>query len=200
MNSDNYEKWVKTQLVPNLPPRSVVVKDNASYHNKYRDKIPTSAWRMNDILDWLADKHVFEEQRYYNKKELLEIVKELKPKFIVFRADVFIEEAGHSILRLPPYHPDLNPIELIWGIVKRRIATANVNQDKAHLKELIHQEFAKVTPELWYNCCQKIIKNEDNFVVRDSLSSQHEVSVEDSEDQTFDQMEDLIFVSESEMF
>lgn len=62
MNSDNYEKWVKTQLVPNLPPHSVVVKDNASYHNKYRDKIPTTAWKINDILDWLADKHVFEEQ------------------------------------------------------------------------------------------------------------------------------------------
>ncbi|CAK1602928.1 unnamed protein product [Parnassius mnemosyne] len=34
MNYVNYEKWLKTQLVPNLPPRSVVIVDNASYHNK----------------------------------------------------------------------------------------------------------------------------------------------------------------------
>jgi transposase len=31
-----------------------------------------------------------------------------------------------TVLRLPTYHPDLNPIEKIWGIVKARIAAKNV--------------------------------------------------------------------------
>jgi hypothetical protein len=34
MNYDNYEKWVTRQLIPNLPANSVVVIDNAPYHNK----------------------------------------------------------------------------------------------------------------------------------------------------------------------
>ncbi|MFC5921116.1 transposase [Neisseria weixii] len=28
------------------------------------------------------------------------------------------EEKGHTVLRLPPYSPDLNPIERCWAAVK----------------------------------------------------------------------------------
>ena len=31
-----------------------------------------------------------------------------------------IEDAGHTILWLPPYSPDLNPIEQIWARIKRK--------------------------------------------------------------------------------
>ncbi|KAJ4442360.1 hypothetical protein ANN_03946 [Periplaneta americana] len=33
MNSTNFERWVNTQLLPNLPEKSVVVMDNAPYHS-----------------------------------------------------------------------------------------------------------------------------------------------------------------------
>jgi transposase len=33
MNHENYFKWLRNQLIPNLPSNSVVVLDNASYHN-----------------------------------------------------------------------------------------------------------------------------------------------------------------------
>ena len=31
-----------------------------------------------------------------------------------------IEDAGHTILWLPPYSPDLNPIEQMWAWVKQK--------------------------------------------------------------------------------
>lgn len=40
MNYENYEKWLKTQLIPNIPPNSVVMVDNASYDNKQYDLVP----------------------------------------------------------------------------------------------------------------------------------------------------------------
>lgn len=37
-----------------------------------------------------------------------------------------IRDAGHEVLRLPPYNPDLNPIEMVWATVKQYLATINV--------------------------------------------------------------------------
>jgi hypothetical protein len=34
MNVTNYQKWLTEKLIPNLPPKSVLVVDNAPYHNQ----------------------------------------------------------------------------------------------------------------------------------------------------------------------
>lgn len=39
------------------------------------------------------------------------------------RVTRYIEARGASILRLPPYSPDLNPIELLWSKLKALIRT-----------------------------------------------------------------------------
>ena len=35
-----------------------------------------------------------------------------------------IEKAGYEVLLLPPYSPDLNPIEKFWGHFKKRVKEA----------------------------------------------------------------------------
>jgi hypothetical protein len=49
------------------------------------------------------------------KEQLYEIIKAYKLKYKNFLADEIMTANGHTVLRLPPYHPDLNPIELIWA-------------------------------------------------------------------------------------
>lgn len=34
MDNNNYTKWLSEKLIPNLPPNSIVVIDNAPYHSK----------------------------------------------------------------------------------------------------------------------------------------------------------------------
>ncbi len=52
------------------------------------------------------------------------------------RTRELIEKAGCKLLYLPPYYPDLNPIEIFWANLKRKInATAhnfNSIQQKTH--------------------------------------------------------------------
>jgi hypothetical protein len=43
MDSKNYARWLKTMLIPNLPLKSILVIDNASYHNIQTDKPPTAS-------------------------------------------------------------------------------------------------------------------------------------------------------------
>ena len=69
INTQIFDAWVIQDLIPKLPLKSVVVMDNAAFH-----------------------------QGKAMKQALC--------------------EAGHTLLYLPPYSPDLNPIEHKWAQAK----------------------------------------------------------------------------------
>ncbi len=69
VDADIFSLWPARDLLPKLPPKSVVVKDNATFHKR-------------------ADTRAR------------------------------IEAAGHTLEYLPPYSPDLNPIEQKWAQAK----------------------------------------------------------------------------------
>jgi transposase len=49
-----------------------------------------------------------------------------------------------TVIRLPPCHPDLNPIEKNWGIMKTRIPAKNVTFKLRDVQQLAEQNFAGV--------------------------------------------------------
>ena len=53
MNNQHFMEWLTQQLLPNVPPNSVIVLDNATYQNKLKDKPPTTANKRDEIKDWL---------------------------------------------------------------------------------------------------------------------------------------------------
>jgi hypothetical protein len=56
------------------------------------------------------------------KVQHCDLIKAYKLKYKTFLVGEEIMTAnGHTVLRLPPYHPDLHPIELIWADVKQRV-------------------------------------------------------------------------------
>ena len=54
-----------------------------------------------------------------------------------------IEAAGAQLLYLPPYSPDLNPIEKAWAKLKQLLRAA-----KARTKEALDQAIAELLPQL----------------------------------------------------
>ena len=77
MNGDNF-KWVKEKLIPHLPPKSVLIIDNAPYHNLQVNKCPTQASRKADIQVWLTRQKIPFGATLL-KAELLQICKQHKP-------------------------------------------------------------------------------------------------------------------------
>ena len=80
MNLEHFMEWFTQQLLPIIPPTSVLVLDNATYHNKQKDKPPTTANRKDDIKKWL-DEHNIEYDDKDIKKTLLEKVKQHNQHF-----------------------------------------------------------------------------------------------------------------------
>jgi transposase len=109
MNWDLFLKWFTEKLMPNIPKNSLIVMDNAAYHNilsKY--SAPTPACSKAKIIAWLEQNKVYCEQDCL-KSELVELLKKLAPE-PTYAIDEIARENGHEILRTPPYHPELQPI------------------------------------------------------------------------------------------
>lgn len=54
----------------------------------------------------------------------------------------FAEENGIELVFLPPYSPDLNPIEFIWKSIKRVVSSEFI-VDLDHMKDIIRDSFQK---------------------------------------------------------
>ncbi|CAI6364661.1 unnamed protein product [Macrosiphum euphorbiae] len=52
-----------------------------------------------------------------NKVGLMNIVNRIKPQFNKYVIDEYVKSKNMVVLRLPPYHCELNPIELAWSSV-----------------------------------------------------------------------------------
>jgi transposase len=121
MNAQNYGKWLEEKLIPNIPANSVIVTDNAPYHNVQLNPAPTSNSKKADMVKWLTEKNITFQPTML-KPQLYQIIKHYKKRYVSYKFDALLRDHGHTVLRLPPYHPDLNPIELIWATVKNNVA------------------------------------------------------------------------------
>jgi transposase len=84
--------------------------DNASYHSV--NQLPKSSDKKAAMKKWLDDQKLAYPKNAV-KKELWAIIKEEKKKDKYFIIDNLAMRYGHEVVRLPPYHPELNPIELV---------------------------------------------------------------------------------------
>lgn len=166
MNYDNFSRWVQNMLLPNLPPNSVVVVDNASYHNVQDNKKPTSSSLKQTIMDWLGHNNVaFQDP--ITKAELMLLVKYVQTE-PTYRINKLFVDAGHTIVRLPPYHPDLSPIELVWADIKGRVSEC-VSDCLKVKRQLCEKLFSEYSVDKWKKCCDHIVKIENEYWKNDAL-------------------------------
>lgn len=161
MNFDLFQKWFKEQLIPNIPVNSIIVMDNAPYHNVLaKNSAPIATSSKKNIFDWLEKNKVVCSQDCL-KAELIEILNKIAPE-PTYAIDEIAKEHGHEIIRTPPYHPELQPIELCWGVVKNEVAR-NCNFTMKNLEMQLENAFAKVTASTCKKVINKVRKIEDKF-------------------------------------
>ncbi|CAG4975944.1 unnamed protein product [Colias eurytheme] len=79
MNVEVFENWFEL-IFDKLDDNCVIVMDNASYHSRKTEKIPTEKNKKQEIIDWLKEKNItFDEDSL--KRELLNIVKQHKKRY-----------------------------------------------------------------------------------------------------------------------
>ena len=61
-------------------------------------------------------------------------------------------------LRLPAYHAEYYPIELIWTQVKGAIAKHNTTLTTTYMIPMITNGFAQVSAQDWKKCCRHVME------------------------------------------
>lgn len=161
MNAALFQKWFAEKLIPNIPNNSLIIMDNASYHNTLSAcSPPTPACTKDRIWNWLIENQIPCEQDSL-KAELVTVLKKIAPPPI-YEADEIAKKQGHEILRTPPCHPELQPIELCWGIVKNYIAR-HCDFTLENLKYQLEEGFDEVDRIICRKIIDKIKRKEDEF-------------------------------------
>ncbi|XP_040061690.1 uncharacterized protein LOC120836726 [Ixodes scapularis] len=137
MNSNRFEAWF-LHLLDHIEPNRVIVIDNAPYHSRKAEAVPTTATKKGEIQQWLSSKNL-DWTATMKKKDLLSIVATVKDSYTKYEVDVMATDAGHTVLRLLPYHCELNPIELIWARVKQKYASKNITFNPNDAERLLRE-------------------------------------------------------------
>ncbi len=167
MNAALFQKWFREKLIPNIPNNALIIMDNAPYHTTLSAcSAPTPSCKKERIWTWLLENQIPCEPNSL-KAELVTVLKKIAPS-PVYEVDEMAKKQGHDILRTPPYHPELQPIELCWGIVKNYIAR-HCDFTLSNLKSQLEVGFDQVDASICVEIIRKIKKKENQFWNEDRL-------------------------------
>lgn len=176
MDGNTFYNWM-TNILPRLKENSVIVMDNAPYHSVKKEKIPNTSTRKADIIEWLQEKgQVIDRPMVI--AELLDMVKQLKPLYDNYLIADLVETHNRKILRLPPYHCELNPIELAWAFVKGHVKKNNTSYKLCDVKTLLMEGIKRVDENnMWTNFIRHTTEEEEkfyniDFIIDDMLTAE----------------------------
>lgn len=165
-------KWFEAVL-PRLPDRAVVVMDSAAYNSARVDTVPDASWKKTNVIKWLHEKRVPVDDTYV-RPELFDLVRRTAAdggggggRYVV---DEAARAANKTVLRLPPYHGELNAMELAWSAV---LAGGPGHRDRdrgLHVtRSLLAEAVDAVTEEQWRRFDEQTVDEEDRLWELDRL-------------------------------
>jgi transposase len=172
MNWENFSTWFSDHLLPHIPSHSLIILDNAPYHNVLvEDAFPTPKSRKERLWAWLT-KNDIPCTPDMLKPELYYLCKKCAPA-PEYRLDQLAEVSGHSLLRTPQYHPELQPIETCWGIVKNYMAE-HCDFTTQNFHKQLPIALSKVKPSTCRKLIAKVVEQEEKYWVEDEQLYEHD--------------------------
>ncbi|XP_063368674.1 uncharacterized protein LOC134657050 isoform X2 [Cydia amplana] len=160
MNFNKYKKWLTNQLLPNLPENAAIVMNN---QNCVFENCPDPNSTKSFMHVWLTERNI-EYEETMNKVELYDLILKGKGTFKSHTIEEIVRSKGFQVLRLPPYHPDLNPMEHIWRVLKKDVVLKNVEQELPSNLNLIKERIETIESSLWEYACRQVVDAENQYM------------------------------------
>jgi len=131
------------------------------------------AWKKDKIGQWLRSKGCSIETPIV-KHLMMDKVREIRHLHDNYVIDEEALKSNNIVLRLPPYHCELNPIELAWTAVKNHVKYNNTTFKLNDVQQLLVDAVNLVTPNMWANFVEHTIKEEDKLFNIDFITEDFE--------------------------
>lgn len=120
-NSHTFLNWFTSQLLVNLHQPSLIIMDNASYHKTPKADAPRfDKMKIAELRSYLHN-HNVEYPATAHRPELVNLCNTKFPDELLPATVRAAEEKGHKVIFTPPYHSDVQPIELVWAHIKGEV-------------------------------------------------------------------------------
>jgi transposase len=130
-------KWIREAY----PARQVVVQmDNARAHKERIDPSPSHSSRKEIIAEWLRAHGVAANADSETKADLVKKLVAAVNANTRYRVVEHAQQNGIDVIYVPPYHPELQPIEMVWAAVKNPFLHQRV-QTLAVMKTQLYEHF-----------------------------------------------------------
>uniref|UniRef100_A0A1I8AG94 DDE_3 domain-containing protein n=1 Tax=Steinernema glaseri TaxID=37863 RepID=A0A1I8AG94_9BILA len=186
MDSDRFERWFRKTCEilgrqSHTTGRPVtIILDNAAYHKRKTRKRPSMRDSRTQILNWCSEYSIPGIQSTMTKAGLLctiaIAVRGREKYFEKFSTEEIAEEHGVNVLFLPPFHCRLNPIEMVWGLLKQSVRKSATMNDTLEQIKGYATDVSKLCSVI--NCCLKFFTTMDSEVVRHCNENVREVEDE----------------------
>ncbi len=159
-------EWME-KLFDALSKRNVknamIIMDNAKYHNKLDDSVPKKNNKKQKMIDYL-EKNKIDFDDGSSKQMIWEKVKEYVSKNVKPVVCNIASEKGHEIVYTPSYHSELQPMELIWAIVKGEVGRSHdYDTDFKITKKRLNEAFLNLKNKQIMGCIKKSRKYEEKI-------------------------------------
>jgi hypothetical protein len=132
--------------------------------------------------------------RSFNESRAASIDKNKQTHISVVLKHSLLARYGHIALRLPPYHPELNPIEKMWAMVKNWVVMKNVTFQLQDIRKLAEEKFSSITKDEWLPVCKHVQEVEEKYIQNehlvDNIAEELVIILESSDSDTSEEDED----------
>jgi len=157
-----FEHWIQQSLIPNLPRHCYIIMDNASYH--HFSEITLSHMNKSSLMEYMDHpSHRVEFAPDASLKELQTLMRE--SGYPLPRVEEWIIAAGHAMIWLPPYTPQLNGIEKAWAIMKKPLKVGDdaIEFASSDFEDRIRESIQHVTPRQWARIVRHVWNEVEQF-------------------------------------
>ena len=109
----------------------------------------------NELSNWLKDKGISFPSKAL-RAELCSLAKQHRDIHARKIIDEIAKKSGHEVLRLPPYHCELDAIELVWADLKNFVAKENTTCNLETVEKLFRERRSVLTSEFYGRCVEHV--------------------------------------------